>query len=265
MSTPATTAAVTSPRLDADAQIPFVRLVHAELRKITDTRASRWLLAGIIATTPIVVTVMLFVAQPRDLTYAKFVDFTQSPQKYLLPVVGLLTATSEWSQRTGLTTFTLAPQRHRVYLAKFSAALMLGVVVIAIVFPAAAIGNVLGAAFRGGSGSWSFGASTSTEVALVLLLGLIQGIAFGMALLVTATAVVVYYLLPNLTSVAFGASPGVKHAAPWFDLNQATSPLYSHDITGTGWIQLASATALWIGVPLAIGALRVSRTEVRSG
>ena len=248
-----------------DLPIPFARLVRAELRKLTDTRASRWLLAAIFACTPIVVVVMLFVAKPHDLTYAKFVDFTQSPQKYLLPVVGLLTVTSEWSQRTGLVTFTLVPDRRRVFLAKFAAALLVGALVIAVVFPAAAIGNVLGAAFRGGSGSWSFGAATSGEVGLVLITGLVQGMAFGMALLITIAAVVVYYLVPNLASVAFGASHGIKHAAPWFDLNQAQSPLYSHDITGTGWVQLLCAVAIWIGVPLAIGVLRVSRTEVSSG
>ncbi|HET8583377.1 MAG TPA: hypothetical protein VFL65_08995 [Jatrophihabitans sp.] len=259
-----TAIALEGTRLNADAPIPFERLVRTELRKVIDTRASRWLLAAIIACTPIVVVVMLFVAKPHDLNYAKFVDFTQSPQKYLLPVLGLLTVTSEWSQRTGIVTFTLVPDRRRVLLAKFTATLALGLLVIALVYPAAAIGNVLGAAFRGGSGSWASGAVVSGEVGLVVMLGLVMGMAFGMAIMLTAAAVVAYYLVPNLTSVAFGASAGVKHAAPWFDLNQATSPLYSHDMTGTGWVQLVSAVAIWIGVPLAIGVLRVSRTEVKS-
>jgi hypothetical protein len=47
--------------------IPFARLARAELRKLTDTRASRWLLAAIATATPVVVAVMLVVASPRDL------------------------------------------------------------------------------------------------------------------------------------------------------------------------------------------------------
>jgi hypothetical protein len=44
--------------------------------------------------------------------------------------VGILTVSSEWSQRTGLLTFTLEPNRKRVLLAKLSATLVLGVLVI---------------------------------------------------------------------------------------------------------------------------------------
>ena len=36
----------------------------------------------------------------------------------ILPVLGILLVTSEWSQRTGLTTFALVPQRERVIVAK---------------------------------------------------------------------------------------------------------------------------------------------------
>ena len=37
-----------------DARIPFGRLVHAELRKLSDTRASRWLLGALLACAPAV-------------------------------------------------------------------------------------------------------------------------------------------------------------------------------------------------------------------
>lgn len=35
-------------------------------------------------------------------------------------------------------------------------------------------------------------------------------------------------------------------------------------MTGTGWLQRLVAAAIWILVPLAIGVVRVSRTEVKS-
>ena len=37
----------------------------------------------------------------------------------LLPVLGILLVTSEWSQRTAMVTFTLEPSRSRVIAAKF--------------------------------------------------------------------------------------------------------------------------------------------------
>jgi ABC-type multidrug transport system ATPase subunit len=100
--------------------IPFARLARAELRKLTDTRVSRLLLAAIALATPIVIVVMLFVAAPQNLTDNKLVDYTQTPQKLLLPPLGILVITSEWSQRTGLVAFTLVPRRGRVLLAKFA-------------------------------------------------------------------------------------------------------------------------------------------------
>ena len=36
----------------------------------------------------------------------------------LLPVMGILLVTSEWSQRTDMTTFALEPHRSRVIMAK---------------------------------------------------------------------------------------------------------------------------------------------------
>jgi len=99
------------------------------------------------------------------------------------------------------------------------------------------------------------------EVTLVLLIELIQGMAFGMALLVTPPAVLLYYVLPNLWSALFSAK-SMKQTAPWFDLNQAGGALYNQHITGEGWLQLLVAGAIWRGVPLAIGVLRMRRTEI---
>ena len=243
--------------------IPFARLVRAELRKLTDTRASRWLLAAIAAATPIVVAVMLAVAAPRDLTYSRFVDFTLTPQKLLLPALGILAITSEWSQRSGLVTFTLVPDRRRVLLAKGTATLGLGLSVITIAFAAAAAGNLLGG-LRHGNGSWAFGAQGFGEIVLVQVSALLQGLAFGMLLRTSAAAIAAFYVLPNVWSVLFSVTASLKHVAPWFDLNQAQGPLYSHDMTGTGWLQLLTASAIWILLPLAAGAARTLRGEITS-
>jgi len=243
--------------------VPFGRLLKAELRKLIDTRAGRWLLIAVLATTPAVVAVMLFTADPKDLNYDRFVDFTQTPQKILLPVVGILTITSEWSQRTGLVTFTLEPNRRRVLLAKAAATLVLGLTVIAVTFASSAVGNLL-APLRDGDGSWAFGVAGFRDITVVLLSGLAQGLAFGMLLLVSAAAIVAFFVLPNLSSVLFGAVPGLKGSAPWFDLNQAQGALYDHHMTGRQWAQVLTATLLWVGLPAVLGIARVLRTEVKS-
>jgi ABC-2 type transport system permease protein len=241
--------------------IPFARLVRAELRKLTDTRASRLLLIAMAAATPVVIAVMLVAASPRDLNYTRLVDFTQTPQKFILPALAILVVTSEWSQRTGLVTFTLVPGRARVLRAKAAAVLGLGLALIVIAFAVAAVGNLL-SGLRHGDGSWAFGAPGFGEMIVVQLLTLLMGLAFGMALRVTAAAIAAYYVLPTVWSALFSA-PGLKPVAPWFDLNQAQGPLYSHDITGTGWLQLLSAAAIWIGIPVAAGITRALRSEIR--
>jgi ABC-2 type transport system permease protein len=244
--------------------VPFARLFKAELRKLSDTRSGRWLLIAIIATTPLVVAVMLVTAAPKDLTYEKFVDFTQTPQKILLPVLGILTITTEWSQRTGLVTFTLEPDRRRVLLAKAGATLLLGLMVIMITFGSAAAGNLLGTALRHGDGSWSFGASGFLDIALVLLTGLAQGLAYGMLLLISAAAIVAFYVLPNLSSVLFSSVPALRDTGQWVDLNKAQGPLYDHHLTGQQWAQVLTATLIWVVLPAVLGVLRVLRTEVKS-
>lgn len=242
----------------------FGRLVRVELRKLTNTRASRWMLAVITAATPVVVLVTLFAADPRNLTYDKFVDFTQTPQKFLLPLLGLLTVTTEWSQRTGLVTFTLVPHRGRVLLAKAAATALLGVGVIAVAFATAAVGNLLGVALRDGDGSWAFGPGGFRDIVLVQFSGLAQGLAFGMLLLVTAAAVVAYYVLPNLSSLVFNA-PGLNGVKGWFDLNSAQNPLYTHEMNGHAWAQWCTAAAIWVLAPMVAGAVRVLHSEVRGG
>lgn len=245
--------------------VPFGRQLRAELRKLVDTRAGRWLLAVIFAVTPAVVAGMLIIAKPANLTYSQFVNVTSSPERIVLPVLGILTVTTEWSQRTGLLTFTLEPNRRRVLLAKATATLLLGLAVIAAGFLSAAIGNVLGAALRGGNGDWTFDAGGYRDIVVVLLVGLLQGLAYGMVLLSSAAAIVVYYVVPNLSSLLFTAVPRLKDLAPWLDLQKAQGALYLHDVTAKAWAQYATAALIWVVLPGVLGVLRVLRSEIKSG
>ena len=57
--------------------------------------------------------VILF-APDGELTYDTFAAAIGFPMAIILPMIAILSVTSEWSQRSGLTTFTLVPHRGRV-------------------------------------------------------------------------------------------------------------------------------------------------------
>ncbi len=67
----------------------------------------------------------------------------------LLPVVAILSVTGEWSQRAGLTTFTLVPHRGRVIRAKLVVTWLVGIASILVALAIGAVGNVVGTALVG--------------------------------------------------------------------------------------------------------------------
>src|ERR1700710_2064191 len=107
--------------------VPLSRVTRIELRKMFNTRSGFWLMASIgIAALLATIAVILF-APDSELTYANFGAAMGAPMAVILPMVAILSVTSEWSQRSGLTTFTLVPHRSRVIGAKVLATLTIAV------------------------------------------------------------------------------------------------------------------------------------------
>lgn len=262
------TTAITAPRaldLAATPRVPLSRLVTVELRKMTDTRAGKWLLIAIGAVTAAVVILFLIFGHSQDLTFTNFVSATGTPQGFLLPVLGILAVTSEWSQRTGLVTFTLEPSRLRVTAAKFLALMILGIAAVALALASAAIGNLLGMALHSGDGSWAFGVGGVRDVLVLQLLGLVQGFAFGMLFMNSAAAIVVYFVLPIASSIIFNIVTWLRdHLASWIDFGTSQAPLQDHTMQGQDWSHLLVATLIWVIVPLVIGLIRLLNREVKS-
>ena len=75
---------------------------------------------------------------------------------FLLPVLGIMLVTSEWSQRTAMVTFTLEAHRGRVVTAKLVAGLLLALIVSLIATASAFVVNGVYAVAHGG-GDWHFG------------------------------------------------------------------------------------------------------------
>ncbi len=251
------------PAVEATKGVPFARLVRVELRKMVDTRAGRWMLIAMAAISLLVVGAMLIWGPPEEMTFETFVAMTAFPLMVLLPVVGIMAATAEWSQRTGLVTFTLEPRRGRVVLAKILAGAILGLVVIAAAFAASALAHVLAITARGAAGDWHIGTKLVLGFVVAMTIFVVQGLAFGFSFLNTPVAIVASILLPTVWSIAGGISQRLNSIGEWLDLNRTIEPLMAGSMSGEQWAHLGASTALWVGLPMAIGVWRVMTREVK--
>ena len=258
----ATPAVARGPAADIQ-RVPFSRLVRVELRKSYDTRAGFWLLTAIGVITAAAVVIFFFVGKTQDLTFDNFTAASGIPQSILLPVLGILLVTSEWTQRTGLVTFTLEPNRWRIAAAKLVAAVVLGLVAVLLAYAVAALANLAGMGLRDGSGSWAFGVEGFADITLLQLLGILGGLAYGMVLLNSAAAIVLSFALPTVFAIVFQWEK-IASAAPWIDQSTAQSPLTDRPVTAEEWKHLIVNTIIWIVLPLAVGVWRLLRSEVKS-
>ena len=242
--------------------VPLARLVRAELRKLVDTRAGVWLLAGIAVVGVAAVGISFFATDPADQTYGHFVNMMVLPQALLMPVLGILTVTTEWTHRTGLVTHTLEPRRGRVVVAKLAAIGVLGLLAVLVALGVGAVGNVLGSVLVDGDGSWDYGAAGLRNTLLYVALSLVHGFAMGALLMNTAAAIVVYFVLPTAFGLVFGLVERLRDVAPWIDLATAQDPLFFHSIDGVEWLQLLATSVWWILLPLAAGLWRLLHREI---
>lgn len=240
--------------------VPMSRLIGVELRKLADTRAGKWLLIGIAAITVAVISIFFLTAADSDRTFLNFVGIIATPQGFLLPVLGVLLVTSEWTQRTGLVTFSLVPQRSRVLVAKVIASLIAGAAAIVLALLVATAATAIG----GSPEAWAgIGADDFGKFGLLQAMGVMQGLALGLLFLNSAAAIVTYFVLPTAVSILAALWTALSDVWPWIDLSTAQQPLFSGvEMTGEQWSQLGVATLIWIVLPFALGVVRVLRAEI---
>ena len=235
------------------------RLVAVELRKMVNTRAGFWLQVATVAITVVAVIVRSVVGDAADHTFASVLEVGMQPAAVLLPVVGILLVTSEWSQRTGMITFALVPVRSRVLGAKLLASLVLALATLAMSVGVVAAGVLVAA--PGVDGTWADLAPLIGQSAVFLTTGMVVGVAFGAILLASAPAIVVLFTLPfawmAVASLSFFAD-----VAPWLDTARALAPMPMEVMSTTQWAQAGTALALWMLLPLLIGTWRITRREV---
>jgi ABC-type transport system involved in multi-copper enzyme maturation permease subunit len=248
--------------------IPFVRLFRVELRKTVDTRAGRWLIGITVGLALLAETIFLWVvvAQDESAAFGDFVAAAAFVSSILLPVVGIMLVTSEWSQRTAMTTFTLEPRRTRIVLAKLLAGVALTAFVIAFALVVGLVCNLLYGAMQGPI-DWTFGWSGFAGFVINQTFAMLGGFALACLLLNTPAAIVVFFVykwvLPGLFAIGAALMAWFEDLAPWLDFQSASGELYEMPLTGDQWAHLAVSGFIWLVVPLAIGLWRILRAEVK--
>jgi ABC-2 type transport system permease protein len=248
-------------RLAPAGTIPLGRLTHVELRKLVDTRAGAWLLAVTALAAVATSLIELFFADGGDQTFSGFFEFGLVPATYLLPVLGILSMTGEWSQRTALTTFTLTPARGRVITAKLLAGVLIALATTAVTAGLCALANVIGHA-TGGDGGWTGASTLIWHSAVAQVLYVLMGLGFGALLLNSPFAIVTFLVLPTLWSVLGSTIHALHRIDGWLDLSTTMGALGDGHTTGGQFARIGVSAAVWILLPLVAGTVRVLRREV---
>jgi ABC-2 type transport system permease protein len=108
------------------AAVPFPRLVKVELRKSYDTRAGFWLLVTIVGFVLVMLAIatIITLVESEPVLLGDFASIAAYMTSFLLPILAIMLVTSEWTQRSALSTFTLEPRRHLVIFAKLVSGLL---------------------------------------------------------------------------------------------------------------------------------------------
>lgn len=249
----------------------FARQVGVEARKLVDTRAGFWLLVsgGLLTVVVAVVNNLVALEAVKQggtgiITWMFSTGSVGGALGVFLGLLAVLTVTSEWSQRTALTTFALEPRRGRVLATK---AVVLAGATALLVAVAVAVGAASVAVTRmtGATATWDLPAAELGGFIALAFLNTATGMAFGLLFLNSAAGIVSFFALPTLGSVI--AAIGVVweplgRVADWIVPTASTSALQAGAIHGVEWWQLLTSHLVWVVLPAAVGTWRWLRRQV---
>lgn len=253
----------------APQRIPLGRLVRVELRKMFDTRSGFWMLASIAITAVFATVGVVLFAPHSELTYSTFALAIRIPMAIILPMIAILSVTSEWSQRSGLTTFTLVPHRGRVLLAKGVAAVAVGVASMVLAFAIGALGNLAGTTVAGTEPVWDAALIDVAHGFLGNVLSLLIGFMLGVLIRSSSGAIVAYFVyslvLPGVFALLASTQSWFRDLQPWVDVQFAQTPLFEYggSLSGGQWAQIGVTGVVWMVIPMIIGVHLVLRSEVK--
>jgi ABC-type transport system involved in multi-copper enzyme maturation permease subunit len=261
-------AKVRAPRVTAR-PVPLMRVTQVELRKMFDTRSGFWLIASIAISAVLATLGVILWAPEGQLTYSTFATAIRFPVVIILPLIAILAVTSEWSQRTGLTTFTLIPHRGRIITAKAISSVLIAIAAMVLTFAVGALGNLLGAAVTGSALVWDVTLTQCAYYVLGMVLSLLVGFMLGVLIRSSTGAIVAYFILTFLVPTIFGllaeSQQWFHDLQPWVDIQFAQAGLFVFEqtLTGEQWANIAVTGITWLAIPMAVGLWFVMRAEVK--
>lgn len=254
--------------ISAAAPTPFGRLLRVELRKSYDTRAGLWLLISIalLVLAAEVIALAVTTVQDEPMQFGDFVGTAAFLTSFLLPVLGIMVLTTEWSQRTAMVTFALEPRRPLVIAAKALVGVVLTLATVAVSIALGAICNGLYGAIEGHV-DWTFGWSDFAAFTITQVLAMLGGFALAALLLNTPAAIVAFFVykwvLPGLFEVGSNLIGWFADLRPWIDFQSSQGAIWDWSGSGRDWAELVVSGVLWLGIPLVWGVWRVLRAEVK--
>ncbi len=244
--------------LPAVRPLRFGTVLAVELRKLVDTRSGRGLLAATLGASAAVLGWKA--AHPSIATsFGNYSAGAATMVAFLTPLIGVLAMTSEWTQRTALTTFTLAPRRLPVLGAKYVASLVLALGAVAVSLAMAAAACAVAGGLHGPA-DFSGWAGDVRYAAIFVVLQVTMGAAFGALAANTPAAIAAFLLAPTLWAML---APGALRAvAGWLDIFEAYGRL-SSDKPLDSLGQTAVAVTVWVVLPAIVGLVCSLRREIK--
>ncbi|MER7560204.1 hypothetical protein ABTZ46_24895 [Nocardioides sp. NPDC126508] len=268
--------------LPAVTKVPFGRLLLVEWRKMTDTRAGRALLiisAGMLLLFMGIVVLVAALNDNFSIGLSAWSSILTIPLSLLTPVLAIMIVTQEWGQRTNMVTFSLEPSRLRVMAAKLVAVVAFALALIVVALLCGIVGNALAAAVGGYDASWSIDGQALGWGIAQQLLYFVSAFGIAMCLLSTPFSIVVVYvdqlLLPLMVwSTLYFIFDWAADVIPFIDMGYAMSPFSGAGAMMPDGSQLPDpgtqevlalicSIVLWVVVPVALGAYRVLKSEVK--
>ncbi len=237
----------------------LVRLAKVELRKMVDTRSGFWLLLAVVALTLLAVLITALAGPERDRTLHRILSNGVQPAGILLPIIGILLVSSEWSQRTALVTFALVPERSRLIAAKVLAGVVLAILATAVAVILALFATAI--ASTSAPDQWSLSLGLLLQDLFYVVTSMLIGIGFCAALLSSAPAIVLYFAVPIALS-ALGSIHALAGTIEWINVGESSGPLTERLLGGHEWAMVLVTLVLRMAVPLGIGLWRIVRRDL---
>lgn len=243
-------------RLSDPAVNPVGIATYVELRKLLNTRSSRWLLLSMALLGILMIALFVVVSASRDepIDISLMLAALALPAGIGVPIISILAVTSDWQHRDVIKFFALQPKRGVLLLAKYLAVAIFGLGIMVVVCAIALVVSVTFSAATGSELIYGDLARSIWLLACTVLIGVISGAAIASALLSTPIAIVFVLFQSFVFDSLIGLFAG--SATPF--LQSAT---LSNVLTEGGNVAAAlSSAAIWIVVPGVIGVWR-NRTK----